>query len=115
LSALACIGVFVAVVIAGISLAVSTAAAVLDRKRVSGLMRLMGIPVSVLRRVIVREAAVPLLAVLLLSVGGGFFVAWLMITLFGGGRTITWPGPEYYAALSLSLLLALAAVTAGGG
>jgi hypothetical protein len=47
--------------------------------------------------------------------GGGFFVAWLMITSFGGGRTITWPGPEYYAALSLSLLLALAAVTAGGG
>jgi hypothetical protein len=71
LSALACIGVFVAVVNAGISLAVSTAAAILDRKRMSGLMRLMGIPVSVLPRVIVREATVPLLAVLLLSVGVG--------------------------------------------
>jgi hypothetical protein len=115
LAALAYIGVFVAVVIAGISLAVSTAAAILDRKRVLGLMRLMGMPVSVLRKVIVQEAAVPLLAVLLLSVGLGFFVAWLMITSFGGGRTITWPGIEYYAALSLSLLLALAAVSATFG
>ncbi|MET3923469.1 FtsX-like permease family protein [Arthrobacter sp. UYEF20] len=115
LAALAYIGVFVAVVIAGISLAVSTAAAILDRKRVLGLMRLMGMPVSVLRKVIVQEAAVPLLAVLLLSVGLGFFVAWLMITSFGGGRTITWPSTEYYAALSLSLLLALAAVTATFG
>jgi len=115
LAALAYIGVFVAVVIAGISLAVSTAAAILDRKRVLGLMRLMGMPVSVLRRVIVQEAAVPLLAVLLLSVGLGFLVAWLMITSLGGGRTITWPSVEYYAALSLSLLLALAAVTATFG
>lgn len=115
LAALAYIGVFVAVVIAGISLAVSTAAAILDRKRVLGLMRLMGMPVSVLRKVIVHEAAVPLLAVLLLSVGLGFFVAWLMISSFGGGRTITWPSTEYYAALSLSLLLALAAVAATFG
>ena len=96
--ALAYIGVFVAVVIAGISLAVSTAAAVLDRKRVLGLR---GMPVSVLRKVIVQEAAVPLLAVLLLSVGLGFLVAW--------------PSTEYYAALSLSLLLALAAVGATFG
>jgi hypothetical protein len=115
LAALAYIGVFVAVVVAGISLAVSTAAAILDRKRVLGLMRLMGMPVSVLRKVIVLEAAVPLLAVLLLSVGLGFLVAWLMISSFGGGRTIAWPSTEYYAALSFSLLLALAAVAATFG
>jgi hypothetical protein len=115
LAALAYLGIFVAVVVAGISLAVSTAAAILDRKRVLGLMRLMGMPVAVVRRIIVREAAVPLLAVLLLSAGLGFFVAWLMIMSFGRGRTITWPGPEYYAALSFSLLLALTAVAATFG
>jgi len=38
-----------------------------------------------------------------------------MITSLGGGRTITWPSTEYYAALSLSLLLALGAVTATFG
>ena len=115
MAALAYIGVFVAVVIAGISLAVSTVAAILDRKRVLGLMRLIGTLVSVLRKVIVQEAAVPLLAVLLLSVGLGFLVAWLMITSFGGGRTVTWPSMEYYAALLLSLLLALGAVAATFG
>lgn len=115
LAALAYLGAFVAVVIAGISLAVSTAAAILDRKRVLGLMRLMGMPVEVVRGVIAREAAVPLVAVLLLSAGLGFFVAWLMVISFGGGRNITWPGPGYYAALSFSILLALAAVAAAFG
>lgn len=115
LAALAYIGVFLAVLIAGISLAVSTAAAILDRSRVLALMRLIGMPVSVLRKVIVQEAAVPLIAVLVLAIGLGFFVAWLMITAFGGGRTVSWPGGEYYAALCFSLVLALAAVTATFG
>ena len=104
---------FVAVAIAGLSLAVATAS-VLDRKRVLGLMRLMGMPVSVLRRIITREAAVPLLTVLLLSVGLGFLVAWLMVTFINDTYRVTWPAPDYFAALalSLSLLLALGAVIA---
>ena len=57
--------------LAGLSLAVATASAVLDRKRVLGLMHLMGMPVSILRWIIIREAAVPLLTVLLLSAGLG--------------------------------------------
>ena len=115
LSALAYLGVFVAVLIAGISLAVATAAAILDRQRVLGLMRLMGMPVAVLRKVIVREAAVPLLAVLLLSVGLGFLVAWFMIYSLGEDRTITWPSISYYIALIISLVLALGAVAATFG
>lgn len=59
LAVLAYLGMFVAIAIAGLSLAVATASAMLDRKRVLGLMRLMGMPVSVLRRIIIREAAVP--------------------------------------------------------
>ncbi|MFE4229977.1 hypothetical protein ACFRJ8_19050 [Arthrobacter sp. NPDC056886] len=38
-------------------------------------------PVSVLLRIITREAAVPLLTVLLVSAGLGFLVVWLMVTL----------------------------------
>lgn len=115
LSALAYLGVFVAVLIAGISLAIATAAAIIDRQRVLGLMRLMGMPVTVLRKVIVREAAVPLLAVLLLAVGLGFLVAWFMIYSLGGDRTITWPAMSYYSALLTSLVLALGAVAATFG
>ncbi|MET4093802.1 FtsX-like permease family protein [Arthrobacter sp. UYCu712] len=112
LAVLAYLGMFVAIAIAGLSLAVATAAAVLDRKRVLGLMRLMGMPVSVLRRIITREAAVPLLTVLLLSVGLGFVVAWLMVTFINDTYRVTWPAPAYFIALGLSLLLALGAVTA---
>ncbi|WP_256214381.1 FtsX-like permease family protein [Arthrobacter sp. ov118] len=112
LAVLAYLGMFVAVAIAGLSLAVSTAAAILDRKRVLGLMRLMGMPVSVLRRIITLEAAVPLLSVLLLSVGLGFLVAWLMVTGINDSYRMTWPAPDYFTALGLSLLLAIGAVTA---
>lgn len=112
LAVLAYLGMFVAIAIAGLSLAVATVSAILDRKRVLGLMRLMGMPVSVVRRIIVREAAVPLLAVLLLSVGLGFLVAWLMVTFIDDTYRVSWPASDYFVALGLSLLLALGAVTA---
>jgi len=115
LAGLAYLGMFVAIAIAGLSLAVATASAVLDRKRVLGLMRLMGMPVSVLRRIITREATVPLLTVLLLSVGLGFLVAWLMVTFIDDSYRVSWPAPDYFMALGLSLFLALGAVTATFG
>ncbi|MFF1252700.1 FtsX-like permease family protein [Pseudarthrobacter sp. NPDC058329] len=110
LAVLAYLGMFVAIAIAGLSLAVATASAMLDRKRVLGLMRLMGMPVSVLRKIITREAAVPLLAVVLLSVGLGFLVSWLMVTFIDDTYQLTWPAADYFVALGLSLLLALGAV-----
>ena len=112
LAVLAYLGMFVAVTIAGLSLAVASASAMLDRKRVLGLMRLMGMPVSILRSIITREAAIPLLAVVLLSVGLGFLVAWLMVTFTDDTYQLTWPTTDYFLALGLSLLLALAAVVA---
>ncbi len=112
LAVLAYLGMFVAVAIAGLSLAVATASAILDRKRVLGLMRLMGMPVSVVRRIITREAAIPLLTVLLLSVGLGFLAAWLMVAFIDDTYRMTWPAPDYFMALGVSLLLALGAVTA---
>lgn len=115
LSVLAYAAAFVVVVIAGISLAVATAAAVIDRRRVLGLMRLIGMPLSALRGVVVREAAVPLAAVLLLSAGLGFCVAWLLVTGLDDSRTVSWPGPAYLAALGASLLLALVAIAAACG
>lgn len=110
LSVLAHLGTFVAVSVAGISLAVATGAAVIDRKRALGLMRLMGMPPSALRGVILREAAVPLLSVLLLCAGLGFLVAWIIVNELGDAYTMAWPGPTYFATLGLSLTLALAAV-----
>lgn len=115
LAVLAYLGMVIAVVVAGVSLAVGTASAVLDRKKVLGLMRLMGMPTSALRRIILGEAAVPLLTVLALSIGLGFLVAWLVVTGIDDSYDVTWPGIDYFIALGISLILALAAVTATFG
>ncbi|MFK0040275.1 FtsX-like permease family protein [Paenarthrobacter sp. NPDC090517] len=115
LSVLAFLGMFVAVAIAGLSLAVGTASAILDRQRVLGLMRLMGMPPFVFRRIITWEAAVPLLSVLVLSIGLGFLAAWLMVTAIDDSYQVAWPDPGYFAALGLSLVLACFAVVATFG
>lgn len=115
LAVLAYLGMFVAVAVAGLSLAAGTASAILDRRRVLGLMRLMGMPPFVLRRIITREAAVPLLSVLALSIGLGFLTAWLLVTAINDSYDVTWPDPGYFAALGLSLVLACSAVVATFG
>jgi len=113
LAALAYVGVAIVVVIAGISLAVATAAAILDRRRVFGLMRLIGMPNGMLRRIVAIEAVVPLLATLAVTIGLGFLVAWMIVT--GGGQTTRWPDPRYFVTLAISAVLALSAVFATFG
>ena len=110
---LANLGILIATLISAVSLAVSTTASILDRKRVLGLLRLMGMPVSTLHRIIIAETALPLATVFAGCIGLGFLMAWTLIAgLTEGRRTIAWPDPAYYAVLGLSLLLALAAVLA---
>jgi hypothetical protein len=114
LAVLAYLGIFFSVTIAGISLAVSTVAAMLDRKRVLGLMRLMGMPAGSVRQIIGLEAAVPLITVLGGSVALGFLVAWMIIGGLGQGEfEMGWPDPRYFLTLAVSLLLAVLAIVAG--
>lgn len=114
LAVLAYLGIFFAVTIAGISLAVSTVAAMLDRKRVLGLMRLMGMPAGSIRRIIGMEAAVPLAAVLGGSIGLGFLVAWMIVTRLGNGDyAMGWPDPLYFVTLAVSLALAVLSISTG--
>ncbi|MEO9221112.1 MAG: FtsX-like permease family protein, partial [Mycobacteriaceae bacterium] len=54
-AALAYLAMAIATLIAGVSLTVATIASILDRKRVMGLLRLIGMPVSSLRRIITLE------------------------------------------------------------
>lgn len=110
---LANLGILIATLISAVSLAVSTTASILDRKRVLGLLRLIGMPVSTLHRIIIAETALPLATVFVGCVGLGFLMAWTLVAgLTEGRRTIAWPDPAYYAVLGLSLVLALAAVLA---
>lgn len=110
---MAYLGLGVAVVVAGFSLAISAAAAAVERRRVLGTLRLVGMPGRAMRRTIAGESLVPLLAVLGLSVVVGFLCAWLVLTgLTRGERTMNWPDSRYLLTLAGSAILAIGAITA---
>ena len=110
---LANIGILIATLISAVSLAVSTIAGILDRRRVLGLLRLTGMPATTLRKMLVAEAAIPIATVFALCIGLGFLVAWTLLAgLTQGRRTVSWPDPDYYITIAISLALAAAAVIA---
>lgn len=115
LTVLANLGMFVAVVIAGLSLAVSTAASILERKRVFGMLRLMGMPMSILRGIVIREAVLPLLTAVIVAAGLGYLVAALMLNGLDGTRSVSWPDGSYFLTLGMSAALAVGAVVAACG
>ena len=110
---LANIGILITALISVISLAVATVAGILDRRRVFGLLRLMGMPVRTLRRIITTETALPLATVFGVSIALGATVAWgIVVALSAGTRDVGWPEPSYYVVVGLCLLLAALSVRA---
>lgn len=101
---LAYIGILVSAALATVSLAVSTVAALLSRQRVFGLLRLIGMPQQTLREVVAWETAIPVITVLTLSVGLGWFTGWAIINALTS-RQIDWPSPSYYLVLAVCILL----------
>jgi ABC-type antimicrobial peptide transport system permease subunit len=115
-AALANTGILIAALISAVSLAVSAIAGVIDRRRVLGLAWLTGMPGSVLKRMLAAEAALPIAAVAVLSIGLGFLVAWGVVAgLTQGRRSITWPEPGYLITLGVcACFTALAVVSTFG-
>jgi ABC-type antimicrobial peptide transport system permease subunit len=99
LKVLAFLGALVSIGIAGASLAIATACTMLERQRVIGLMRLMGMPRGSLRRIVALETALPLIAVLALAVVLGFAAAWCIID---GTSSHTVGRPDRWYALSIA-------------
>ncbi|GIH04887.1 hypothetical protein Rhe02_29540 [Rhizocola hellebori] len=81
--------------IAGCSLAVAVAGGLSDRKRPFSLLRLSGVQLRVLRRVVALESAVPLLAVAAVAIGTGFLAAQLFLKA-QMGYTLKPPDSAYY-------------------
>jgi FtsX-like permease family len=92
--------------IAGCSLAVSVAGGLSERKRPFSLLRLTGVPVRVLRRVVALESAVPLLLASAVAIGVGLLAAqiFLKAQMY---YTLKSPGIEYYAIVAGGLLASL--------
>ncbi|MGI8330482.1 FtsX-like permease family protein [Actinomadura scrupuli] len=103
---LANVVILVSFPIAGCSLAVSVAGGLSDRKRPFSLLRLTGVPLGVLRRVVLLESAVPLLAVALVAIGTGFLAAQLFLQA-QFGYSLRAPGPAYYLTVLGGLVTSL--------
>ncbi len=103
--------IFASLVIAGCSLAVSVTAGVSDRKRPFSLLRLTGVPVAVLRRVVALEAAAPLVVIAALSTGTGLLAAALFLRS-QLDESLRAPSVTYFAIVIGGLAASLAIIAA---
>jgi hypothetical protein len=106
---LANVVILVSLVIAGCSLAVSVVGGLSDRKRPFSMLRLTGVPLGMLRRVVALETAVPLLAAAVVAIGTGFLAAHLFLTAQMQYSLHT-PGVAYHIVVLAGLAASLAIV-----
>jgi hypothetical protein len=108
---LATVVILASLPIAGCSLAVSVVGGLSERKRPFSLLRLTGVPLRVLRRVVALESVVPLLVVAVLAIGTGLVSAQLFLRA-QMGYTLRLPGPEYYLIVVAGLACSLGIIAA---
>jgi FtsX-like permease family protein len=96
-------------VIAGCSLAVSVTGGLNERKRPFSMLRLAGVRLAELRRVVALESAVPLLVVAALAITAGLLSAHLFLRS-QMEYSLHWPGPSYYVIVVGGLLAALGVI-----
>jgi hypothetical protein len=108
---LADLAILLSVLIAGCSLAVAVVGGLLERQRPFSQLRLNGTPLKVLRRVVLLEAAVPLIGLAVVSAAGGLLTSTLLLRAVRG-TTIHLPGSAYYLTLLTGIAIALALVAA---
>jgi len=95
--------------IAGCSLAVAVAGGLSDRRRPFSLLRLTGVQLRTLRRVVAIESVVPLLVTAAVAITMGFVAAQLFLRA-QLDYTLVAPGPMYYAVVVGGLALSLAVI-----
>jgi len=106
---LANVVIIVSLCIAGCSLAVSVVAGLNDRKRPFSLLRLTGVSLGTLRRVVALETAVPLLIIAVVAIGAGFLAAALFLKSQLGYALMP-PGVAYYVTVVAGLAASLGVV-----
>ena len=95
--------------IAGCSLAVAMAVSVVERKRPFSLLRLSGVPVTVLRRIVALETALPLVVISVVSAFLGLLASDLFLcSQFS--ENLRAPGAVYFAIIGGGLVASLAII-----
>lgn len=103
---LANVVILVSLAIAGCSLTVSVAGGISDRKRPFSMLRLTGVPLGVLRRVVALETAAPLLAAAAVATGTEFLAAHLFLAS-QMHYAVRAPGVAYYVIVLAGLAASL--------
>ena len=106
---LASVVLFTSLPIAGCSLTVNVAGGLSERRRPFSLLRLTGVPLMTLRRVISLETAAPLLAGVVLAAGFGSAMAALFLRAQLGQSLQPLPS-SYYVLVGVGLLVSLALI-----
>jgi len=106
------LGLAVTLVIAGCSLAVAVAGSIVERKQPLALLRLSGVRLGDLRRMVLAEAAAPLVVVAAVSCVLGLAVAALVLASGNNDRPFVLPGADYWLAVIGGVGLALLVVLA---
>jgi predicted lysophospholipase L1 biosynthesis ABC-type transport system permease subunit len=103
---LANVVILASLAIAGCSLAATIAGGVSERKRPFSLLRLTGVPLGVLRRVVALESAVPLLLVAVVAIAAGLASADLFLRA-QMRYNLQPPGVQYYLIVATGLAASL--------
>ena len=100
-------------VVAGCSLAVAVGGGLVDRKRPFTLLRVSGTQAGVLSRVVLLEAAVPLLAATILAAAIAYGTSVLAVVRLAPANTgIPQLGHDYYTIMGIGLAIAFGVITA---
>ena len=103
--------VAITLIMAGCSLAVAAGGGLVDRKRPFTLLRVSGTPVSVLSRVVLLEAAVPLLAATLVAAVIAYWTSVVaFIRLAPAGTAIPQLGHVYFTLMGIGLVVAFGVI-----
>jgi hypothetical protein len=99
-------------IVAGCSLAVSVGGGLVDRKRPFTLLRVSGTPLRVLSRVVLLEAAVPLVAATVVAAAVAYGTSLLaFLRLAPVGTAIPQLGRDYYEIMGIGLAAAFGVIT----
>ncbi|MEU8233548.1 FtsX-like permease family protein [Actinoplanes sp. NPDC048967] len=106
---LADVVILASLAIAGCSLAVSVAGGLSERKRPFSMLRLTGVPLGTLRRVVALESVTPLVIAATVALGSGLLAAHLFLTA-QMRLSLSPPGISFYVIVVAGLAASLAVI-----
>jgi hypothetical protein len=104
------VAVALTLLVAGCSLAVAVGGGLVERKRPFTLLRVSGTPTSTLYKVVLQEAAFPLIAATLVAAATAYGISVLTVSKMAQGTPIPVLGHTYYLTMGTGLVISLTVI-----